>query len=40
MLVNMNDVLPPAKAGKYGVGFFNAVKVAEKICLFRSDGKA
>ena len=27
MLVNMNDVLLPAKAGGYGVGFFNAVNV-------------
>ena len=27
MLVNMNDILAPAKAGKYGVGFFNAVNV-------------
>lgn len=27
MLVNMNDILIPAKAGKYGVGFFNAVNV-------------
>lgn len=27
MLVNMNDVLLPAKAGSYGVGFFNAVNV-------------
>lgn len=27
MLVNMNDVLLPAKEGKYGVGFFNAVNV-------------
>lgn len=27
MLVNMNDILLPAKAGKYGVGFFNAVNV-------------
>ena len=27
MLVNMNDVLLPAKAGHYGVGFFNAVNV-------------
>ncbi len=27
MLVNMNDVLLPAKKGKYGVGFFNAVNV-------------
>ena len=27
MLVHMNDVLLPAKAGKYGVGFFNAVNV-------------
>lgn len=27
MLVNMNDILPPAKEGKYGVGFFNAVNV-------------
>lgn len=27
MLVNMNDVLIPAKNGKYGVGFFNAVNV-------------
>lgn len=27
MLVTMNDVLIPAKAGKYGVGFFNAVNV-------------
>ncbi|MDD2957627.1 MAG: class II fructose-bisphosphate aldolase [Lachnospiraceae bacterium] len=25
MLVNMNDILLPAKAGGYGVGFFNAV---------------
>lgn len=27
MLVNMNEILQPAKAGKYGVGFFNAVNV-------------
>lgn len=27
MLVNMNDILFPAKEGKYGVGFFNAVNV-------------
>lgn len=27
MLVNMNDILIPAKEGKYGVGFFNAVNV-------------
>lgn len=27
MLVNMNDVLFPAKEGHYGVGFFNAVNV-------------
>ena len=27
MLVNMNDILLPAKEGKYGVGFFNAVNV-------------
>lgn len=27
MLVNMNDVLLPAKTGGYGVGFFNAVNV-------------
>lgn len=27
MLVNMNDVLLPAKKGHYGVGFFNAVNV-------------
>ena len=27
MLVNMNDVLLPAKEGKYCVGFFNAVNV-------------
>ena len=27
MLVTMNDVLLPAKAGGYGVGFFNAVNV-------------
>ena len=27
MLVNMNDILLPAKQGKYGVGFFNAVNV-------------
>ena len=27
MLVNMNDILLPAKAGGYGVGFFNAVNV-------------
>ena len=27
MLVNMNDVLMPAKEGKYAVGFFNAVNV-------------
>lgn len=25
MLVNMNDVLYPAKKGKYAVGLFNAV---------------
>lgn len=27
MLVNMNDILLPARAGGYGVGFFNAVNV-------------
>ena len=27
MLVNMNDVLLPVRAGGYGVGFFNAVNV-------------
>lgn len=27
MLVTMNDVLTPARAGRYGVGFFNAVNV-------------
>ena len=27
MLVNMNDILHPAREGKYGVGFFNAVNV-------------
>lgn len=27
MLVNMNEILRPAMAGKYGVGFFNAVNV-------------
>ncbi len=27
MLVNMNDILLPAKKGKYGVGFFNAVNI-------------
>lgn len=27
MLVNMNDVLLPAKEGHYGVGFFNAVNI-------------
>ena len=27
MLVTMNDILAPAKAGGYGVGFFNAVNV-------------
>lgn len=27
MLVNMNDVLHPARAGGYGVGFFNALNV-------------
>ena len=27
MLVSMNDVLLPAKAGKYGVGYFNAVNI-------------
>lgn len=27
MLVNMNDLLLPAKEGKYGIGFFNAVNV-------------
>ena len=27
MLVNMNDILLPAKKGRYGVGFFNAVNV-------------
>ena len=27
MLVNMNDILLPAKKGHYGVGFFNAVNV-------------
>ena len=27
MLVNMNDVLLPAKEGGYAVGFFNAVNV-------------
>lgn len=27
MLVNMNEILQPAKKGQYGVGFFNAVNV-------------
>ncbi len=27
MLVNMNDLLLPAREGKYGIGFFNAVNV-------------
>ena len=27
MLVNMNDILLPAKEGGYGVGFFNAVNI-------------
>ena len=27
MLVNMNEILHPARNGKYGVGFFNAVNV-------------
>ena len=27
MLINMNDVLLPAKKGGYGIGFFNAVNV-------------
>ena len=27
MLVNMNDILLPAKRAGYGVGFFNAVNV-------------
>lgn len=27
MLVNMNDILLPAKKGGYGVGFFNAVNI-------------
>ncbi len=27
MLVNMNDLLLPAKKGRYGIGFFNAVNV-------------
>ncbi|MCR5734192.1 MAG: class II fructose-bisphosphate aldolase [Lachnospiraceae bacterium] len=27
MLVNMNDILLPAKEGKYGIGFFNTVNV-------------
>ena len=27
MLVNMNDILLPAKEGNYGVGFFNAINV-------------
>ena len=27
MLVNMNEILQPAKKGRYGVGFFNAVNV-------------
>lgn len=27
MLVNMNDILLPAKEGGYGVGFFNAINV-------------
>ena len=27
MLVNMNDVLIPAKRGKYAVGLFNAVNL-------------
>lgn len=27
MLVNMNDILLPAREGRYGVGFFNAVNV-------------
>ena len=27
MLVNMNEVLYPAKKGKYGIGLFNAVNL-------------
>ena len=27
MLVNMNEILLPAKEGRYGVGFFNAINV-------------
>lgn len=27
MLVTMNDILAPARAGRYGVGFFNAINV-------------
>ena len=27
MLANLNDVLRPARAGKYGVGLFNAVNL-------------
>ena len=27
MLVNMNDILLPAKEGNYGIGFFNAINV-------------
>ncbi len=36
MLVNMNDVLLPAKKSGYGIGFFNAVR--NKLKLFRSKG--
>ena len=37
MLVNLNDVLRPARAGKYGVGLFNAVnlEMAKVFCRRR-----
>ncbi len=36
MLVNMNDILLPAKAGHYGVGFFNAVNVEMAIAIIET----
>ena len=36
MLVNMNDVLYPAKKGKYAVGLFNNLSFA-KFHLYRLD---
>lgn len=36
MLVNLNDVLVPAKKGKYGVGMFNAVNLEMANAIFQA----